>query len=172
MNRIKEVIDAISGQDPIKLRELAGFFGDDATINQDVDEIQLGIITYCFHKIFLKIHLKEKRGSLVERTLVHLLEGEYSTIIEDIEEFDAEHGLFEGNLVGKARIKLGSRLHSRGISIPRSAAIVGVKMSDLMDYVGETKEYSHHHRHEGGMKLEDRLNIARDLFKPPPSDGL
>lgn len=161
MNRINEVLDAVSKEDAVRMRELAGYFSDEAAISQEEETINLAMITYCLHKIFIKIHMREKTESLVEATMKNLTENKLEQILEDIEKFDSEHGLFEGGLVGKARIKIASRLQSRGISVTQSASLTGAAVSDLLDYVGETRGY----QHKEGKTVRERLNIARDIFK-------
>ena len=58
--RMSEVLDAASKVDSVRLRELAGFFSDEAAISQEADTIKMAMITYCLHKIFIKMHMREK----------------------------------------------------------------------------------------------------------------
>ncbi len=167
MDRVDEVSVAIEKQDTIALRELCGHYGDEAAISQDIHPVEMALICYCFHKIFLKVNLDGKREHLIPGTIKNLRNGDRSQILTDLKKFDDEHGFFEGNIVEKARIKVAARLHSRGISILQSATTCSIRMSDLMDYVGETREYVHHLRNEGGLTLEDRLNVARNLLGRP-----
>ncbi|MBU0761693.1 MAG: hypothetical protein KKD39_01595 [Candidatus Altiarchaeota archaeon] len=160
MNSLDDVLKALLDEDSMRLRELAGLFGDEAAISQDRVAIELALICYCFHKIFTKLHFREKNNEIVMSAIAKLKEGEYESLLSDISEFDEKHGLMEG-LVGKARIKIAARLHSRGISVTQSASITGAKLSDLFDYVGGTKDY---HNHTSGKPLSERLNTARDIF--------
>jgi len=161
MNRLPEVIDAIAKEDSVKLRELAGHYSDEAALSQEPDIIKMAMITYCFHKIFIKMHLKEKTEAIVESTLKNLSSGSLDVVLSDVNVFDREFGMFEGGLVGKARIKIASRMHSRGISLTQSASLTGAAVSDLLDYVGETKGY----QHKESKSVAERMNIARDLLK-------
>jgi hypothetical protein len=161
MNRLNEVLDGVSKVDSVKMRELAGFYSDEAALSQDEGIIKMAMITYCLHKIFIKMHMREKTEPVVESALKHLSSGELDALLSDIGEFDGKNGLFEGGLVGKARIKIASRMHSRGISLTQSASLTGASVSDLLDYVGETKGYEHRE----GKSVEERLNTARDLFR-------
>ncbi|MBD3388448.1 MAG: hypothetical protein GF416_05200 [Candidatus Altiarchaeales archaeon] len=160
MNRLNEVLDAISKEDSVKLRELAGHYSDKAAVTQEEEIVKLSMITYCFHKIFIKMHFREKTEALVESALKKLSAGDLEGILSDVDDFDSDHGLFEGGLVWKARIKMASRMHSRGISLTQSASLTGAHVSDILEYVGETKGYEH----AEGKTVPDRLNIARDIF--------
>ncbi|MFH1403004.1 MAG: hypothetical protein ABIH11_01885 [Candidatus Altiarchaeota archaeon] len=158
--RYSRVLDAVAKEDSIKLRELASEYSDDAAINQDKESLQLAVITYSFHKIFSKIHFREKTESLVESSIKKLSEGMLEGVIGEIESFDREHGLFHGGLVGKARIKIGSRIYSRGISITHASTLSGAPVSEILEYSGDTK----HHEEKERVSLSDRLNKARDVF--------
>lgn len=171
MKYLDELIDAVKNQDSVKLRELAGLMADDAALNQKQESIDAAVISYCLHKIFLKNHFRDISNDLLQKTLDGLSITDYHGVLNEIEIFDEEHGLLEGNLKQHAKVKIGARLHSRGLSLKLSAHLVGKKVSDLMAYVGETREYNHHHSNEGGMKLAERLNTARDILSKP-NDGL
>jgi hypothetical protein len=159
--RYAKVMDAVAKEDSVKLRELASDFSDESAINQDEETILLAVITYSFHKIFSKIHLREKTEELVELSLKHLSAGRLKDVIKEIDSFDREHGLFQGGLIGKARIKIGSRLYSRGMSITHSADLSGAPVSEILEYAGDTK----HHEEKEKIPLSERLNKARDMFK-------
>ena len=156
-----KVMDALAKEDSVRLRELASDYSDEAAIRQDEQTILLAVITYSFHKIFSKIHMREKTEGLVESSMKYLSEGRLDDVIKEIDAFDNEYGLFQGGLVGKARIKIGSRIYSRGMSITHSATLSGAPVSELLDYAGDTKQHEAKER----IPLHERLNRARDLFK-------
>jgi hypothetical protein len=160
MNRVPEVIDAIRAQDSVRLRELAGYYSDTAAVSQEADILRMAEISYCMHKIFIKLHLREKTRDIISKCIGYLEKRQLEKALEAISRFDLEHGLFEGTLVEKSRIKIASRLHSRGISITQSASLTGAPVSELLDYVGETKGYAQKEE----KSVEERLNIARDIF--------
>ena len=43
----------------------------------------------------------------------------------------------------------------------QSASLTGAAVGDILDYVGETRGY----QHKEVKTVNERLNIARDLFK-------
>ncbi|MFH1055948.1 MAG: hypothetical protein V1744_07655 [Candidatus Altiarchaeota archaeon] len=161
MNRVSEALDAVSKEDSVKLRELASYFSDDAAISQKEEDIKMAMITYCLHKIFIKVHMREKTEWLVESVMKLLSNGDLNGVLSEIEVFDSQNGLFEGGLVGKARIKIAARMHSRGISVTQSASLTGAAVGDLLDYVGETRGY----QHKEGKTIAERLNRTRDIFR-------
>jgi hypothetical protein len=161
MDRMNEVLDAVSKVDSVKLRELAGFYSDEAAISQEPDVIKMAMITYCLHKIFIKVHMREKTEPIVESAMRNIAGVNLDSLLRDIEAFDAENGMFEGGLVGKSRIKIASRMQSRGISVTQSASLTGAPVSEILDYVGETRGY----QHKEDKTVAERLNIARDIFR-------
>ncbi len=161
MKKLDEVAEAIKSGDSVKLRELASHYSDEASTTQGEDMIKLAMVTYCFHKIYIKLHMREKTEEIAEKAVMKLGEHDFDGILSEIDKFDSEHGFFEGGLVGKARIKIASRLHSRGVSVTQAASLTGANVSDLLDYVGETKGY----RPREGKSVAERLNLARDILK-------
>jgi len=62
----------------------------------------------------------------------------------------------------KAKISKGSRLYEHGLSMERTAFLLGITQYELMDYIGKT------HIADVRMKVlmhpKDRMKIARELF--------
>ena len=160
MDSIHELKDALRNTDALRLRRLSDEFTDKAVISQDTETINLAMISYAFNKIFSKAHFQEKFEGLVSNALSKLEGMDLKGIMDDIREFDEKHGHFEGNLMKKARIKIGARLYSHGLSVSRSASLVNVRISDILKYVGGT----HVHESLTTVSVKDRLNTARKIF--------
>jgi hypothetical protein len=148
-------------RDAVRLRDLSGEAGDLAFITQEKDTVNIAIIAYALYKIFLKTHYQKKFEPLANNALNKINSGDLEGLVEDIKQFDIQHGFFQGNVVKRARIKIGARLYTRGLSLSKAAQIVSVNISDLLEYSGGTQV------HEKPMKgsVKDRLNVARELFE-------
>jgi len=156
-----ELIKAVQERDAKKMRELSNTLSDKAATEQEDDIIKLALITYSLHKIYSKVHFKEKAGHLSERLTADLSTGDLDSAIEKIKEFDSEHGFFHGDIIEKARIKIGSRLYSRGLSLSKSANLAGTTIKDLLRYVGSTKtEFK-----KTAIPVSERLENTRKLIK-------
>jgi len=76
---------------------------------------------------------------------------------------DSKLSVYVEEVFDKAKINKGSRLHEHGLSLGRTAKILGVSEWELMDYVGKTGI--------ADVKLNltknigERLKFARSLFK-------
>lgn len=153
---ITDLREALDARDPYRLRQLYGKFSELSIIKQDREIIELAIISYAFNKIFLKVHYHSKYGDLLSRTIQNLDNKRFEIILAEIKEFDRKHGFFQGNIVKKGRIKVGSRLYNGGISLARAAELVSVRVTDILKYSGGTQV------HETNISsIHERLENAR-----------
>ncbi len=157
---VKELRCALEKKDAYRLRELSEQCVDIAFITQSRDAINVGIISYAFHKIFLKGHYHSQFTELLECSKKKLDCGSLESIIEDIKQFDKKNGFFQGNVVKKARIKIGARLYTRGMSLSKAAELVAVNVSDILKYSGGTQVSENM---AGSVKA--RLDVARRIFE-------
>jgi hypothetical protein len=142
------------------LRELSRELSELAVTDQSERVIDLALITYCLNKIFSKVHFQENIADLKKDVISELSRENFGGVLGIIEGFDSEYGAFEGNLVGKARIKIGSRLYSDGLSLSQSASLTGVHVSDIIEYVGETKT----HERIKPASVAERFSIAKKIL--------
>ena len=148
-------------RDAVKLRDLSGEASDLAFITQDKDTVNIGIIAYALYKIFLKTHYQKKFEPLASNAQTKIDSGDLEGLVEEIKEFDIQHGFFQGNVVKKARIKIGARLYTRGLSLSKAAQMVSVNISDLLEYSGGTQV----HEKPAKGSVKERLETARTLFE-------
>ena len=144
----------------MKLRELSREFTMTAVTDQSDDNINLALVTYCLNKVFSKIHFKENLVELKVRVLAELEAGDYIGALDELESFDNTFGAFEGNLVKKGRIKIGSRLYSNGLSLSQSASLVDISVSDILSYVGATKT----HEKIQPRSVSERFAVAKEVI--------
>jgi hypothetical protein len=157
---VRELRSALENKDPYKLRELSDQCADAAFITQNQDAINVGIISYAFHKILLKRHYHSKFGELLETANRKLNTGNLESLMDDVKQFDKKYGFFQGNIVKKARIKLGARLYTRGMSLSKAAELVEVNVSDILKYSGGTQVSEK----TDGATVRERLETARKIF--------
>ena len=158
---VRELSTALMKRNTYRLRELSDECTDAAFITQEGRVIKIGVISYAFHKIFLKRHYHSQFGQLLEGAKKKLDAGDLDGVMEDLKEFDRRHGFFQGNVIKKARIKMGARLYTRGLSLATAAELVSVNVSDILKYAGGTQV----HEKTNGRSFKERLDIARKLFE-------
>jgi predicted transcriptional regulator len=80
-------------------------------------------------------------------------------LLADIAKQDEKMHLYVEEVLQKARLKKGSKLHEHGISVAKAAQMLGISQWELLSYVGKTEE--HDVLREDARK---RLAAAREMF--------
>lgn len=179
---ILEILDkgytAIKENDVKLLKDLSNYTLHDASIYQDEYSTTIAVMIYSLSKIFERSNFSKYKGwSLFYDTVTDNLKKaqeslsmndirEYETSIKNIfdviDKLDSKLRFYIKEVIEGAKINKASRVHEHGISIGRTAELLGVDEWDLMNYVGNT----------GIADVElsvtktarDRLNLARRLF--------
>jgi predicted HTH domain antitoxin len=174
-------VASIKNQNFIHLKNLSNETIHDATIHQDEYSTTLAILIYSLSKIYEREErYSEMKGwkimtadsiAVLEKAKQKLLEGDedsFNSLIKDfignrLNKLDQELKLHIQDVIEKARINKASRLYEHGISLGRTAELLGISKFDLMEYVGKT--YIADAKESITMKASDRLDFARSLFK-------
>jgi len=172
LKTLQDVIIALKAQDYIKLRELSNHTIHDASIFQEDDPLALAVLVYALSKVFQRCVEKHQVCPTVlqpiERAREVLSQGDedsYRSIIKnllrEIGDMDNQMKMYIQEVIENARIKKGSKIHEHGISIARTAEILGVSQWELQTYIGQQQEENHY----GGVRIEDRLVFTRNMFQ-------
>lgn len=157
---VDRIVSAVEAEDAMQLRELSREFSEEAVTEQSRENIDLAMITYCLNKIFSKVHFKGNLAELKQSVAAELSRGNFEAVLNEIKVFDKKFGAFEGTLVNKARVKVGARLYSKGLSLSQSASMTEVSISDILAYVGATKT----HEKIKPMNVSERYAFARKIL--------
>ncbi len=173
------VLQAIRRNDIKALNDLSNMTIHTASVVQDQISISLAVIIYSLAKIIERTtderykdcseFCKESTLNL-EKAYYELEHGNYDSLeetlkqnIELIEKLDKKIRQYIQEVLLKARITKGSRLYEHGISLERTAYLLGISQYALMDYTGKT------HIADVRMKVlilpKERMKIARSLFQ-------
>jgi len=172
LKTLEDVITAMKAQDYVKLRELSNHTIHDASIFQEDDPLALAVLVYALSKIFQRCIEKNQVCPVVLPTLEKARdvlsqndEDSYRSIIKnllrEIGEIDQQMKLYIQEVIENARIKKGSKIHEHGISIARTAELLGISQWELQNYIGKTQEENHY----DGVRVEDRIGFTREMFK-------
>ena len=82
-------------------------------------------------------------------------------ILSDIGQCDHQLKLYIQEVIEQAKIKKATKLHEHGISIARTAELLGLSQWELQGYIGKTVRDIP----RDGMRGPERLRKARDIFK-------
>lgn len=171
-------IDAIKKDDVKKLRDLSNGIINSSSITQDEDVITIAVMTYSLSKIFERTDYRKYSGwHLFNETTINSLKGalfalqnnditnfekNVKNILDIIDKLDNKLKNYIKDVIHDSQIARGSRLHEHGLSLGRTAELLGIDRWELTEYISKTgiaevKE---------GFTLneEKRLKIARSLF--------
>ncbi len=176
---LKRSRTALIKKDDAKLKELSNMTIHSSSIEQDSDYILIAVVIYALHKITLMKDYQQYKGwdlfydttlANLEKAwkfLEHKNEGGYERCLNNILKVGNK---LSGNLkkyvkevMERSKISKGSRVYEHGISLGRSAELLGVSEFELLEYVGKTGISDV--KLAETQKISERLNFARGLFK-------
>lgn len=175
---LKEVKKAIKDLDIIKLRDLSNHTIHDASILQEENSIQIAVIVYALSKIFeRKNYQNYKSWNHFYKGLMQYLENAVRALERDNErdyrastkglmqtidnlEYRLRHYLVE--VIERSKVHKASRIHEHGVSVGRTAEILGISQYELMSYLGETGIADINLNIS--MDIKKRIEFARSLF--------
>ena len=176
---IKESIKAIQENNVVKLKDLSNTLIDNSSIYQDENAIIITILIYSLSKIMERSRLREykdwgvfkktvdeslkKAHYSLENNDVYNYEKNIKNILSGIDNLDSRLKEYIKDIFYRAHINKASRLYEHGLSIGRTAELLGITKWDLMEYTGRTgipdvKENL-------TISVDKRLRTARSLFK-------
>ena len=153
------------------LRELSNRVIHNASIFQDEDSVSVAVLIYALSKVIQSYCEKEMNFKQFAKPLQNmkgflsknnykLYNSELRKIISSIKKADKKLKEYMQEVFDRSKIKKGSKLHEHGISIARTANLLGITQWELQQYVG-----IHPSLVKEEFSVIKRLNIARGLFK-------
>jgi hypothetical protein len=176
---LEETKRATAEEDTIKLKELSNQTIHSASTAQDTDSILIAIIIYSLSKIIeRKIQYGEKKCddfcSLVSKKLdnaiialknnnENLLHNVLQTIINSINKLSPNFRKNIQSIFHKARINKASRIYEHGISMEKTAELLGISQYELASYAGQRGISDEPESVSSPVKK--RIKLAMDFFR-------
>ena len=171
LNVINKAIIALETGKHEELGELSNHVIHDASIYQDNDSLSIAILIYSTSKVVQRCceqNIDYSKLIPLMKNAINALKqdnfGAYNSSIHDIFGFiktvDAKMKLYIQEVIDKAKIKKGSKIHEHGLSIGRTAEIMGITKWELMNYVGKTQIPDI----KDAVSVKKRLEFARKIF--------
>jgi len=163
--RVKEA------KDRGELKELSDHAIEDVALHKDLDLISMTVLLYSLYKIDACISKEDSRTILeeMEQALQGLEKrnlGKYNQHIKNIfkmiKSCNAKVKEHLNDVMHAARIKKGTALLEKGLSIGQAAGLMGLSNWDLQQYVGKTNIQEHEHE---AVHAEQRVKNALQIFK-------
>ena len=151
---LQETKKAVKDEDIITLKELSNQTIHSASIHQDENCIAIAIIVYSLSKLIERTNYKDyTKWKSFFSSLMNHIDRAYSAIKNDNEEkfmFEIKKlrktiakltGNFKKHVEDvfkKAEINKASRIYEHGISMEKTAKLLGITIWDLAQYAGQT----------------------------------
>ncbi len=169
---LEQALTYLQAEDHHALGELSNHVIHDASIFQDDDSVSVAVLIYALSKMVQRC-CDEKIPfthliPLVQQTRAALAtskDDDYRRLIrqlfEEVKKLDEKLKLYITEVLEKAKIKKASKLHEHGISLARTAELLGVSQWELQDYIGKTRIPED----ALGVSARERLLRARGWFR-------
>lgn len=160
MEEIGHIIDVIKGTkksligyDSVKLRELSNQTIHNASAHQDVGCITLAVLVYTLSKLVERQDYKKIKNwnvfvkkfiSFLNLAIISLKEGNEEKYVDYLERARKTFNSFSVNLkpyiqevLRKSSVNKASKIYEHGISMGRTAKILGITQWELSEYTGQ-----------------------------------
>jgi len=174
-----KVKEALERKDYIKIKHLSNRFVHHSSIHQDADVISVAVIIYALSKLVEREDYKKEKNwdqfykeykKNIGNMIVALKNKDEAKFHYEI---DSNRKLLEklsGNLkyyikdvFRRARINKASRIYEHGISMGKTAKILGISLWELSEYTGRTRIGDVNLGIT--MPLKDRVKLAQEIFR-------
>ncbi|VVB83842.1 Uncharacterised protein [uncultured archaeon] len=177
---LEETKEALKNSDSLKLKELSNQTIHTASLTQDSDNIAVAVMVYSLSKIIERVEYKKFSGwdnfykvitSSVDNSINAIktnndkkLQQSLMSIREAISKLSGKLKIYIQDVFRKAQINKASKIYEHGISMEKTASLLGVTMFDLASYAGQKEEISNAPLSQT-LDVKSRIKIAEDIFK-------
>ena len=149
----------------------------EASVFQEEESVSLAIIFYALSKIVDRtpketeyqsakldriINRLEKIEVLLKNDRREEIKRDIREIFEIIQEMDDKIPMYIQEIIEKARVTKGTKIHEQGIALGRAAELLGISQWSLMRYVGNT--VMHDKEEPAKISVMQRIKFAKSLF--------
>jgi len=176
---LKEVLKSLKKEDYSKLKNLSNELVHESSIDQDPDIISVAVIIYSLSKIIERQFYKNYKEwyKFYKNYLESISRAIKNLEKNEIEEFRTEIALIRGSLKSlngdlkeymqdifrKASINKASKIYEHGISMGKTAKILGISIWELAEFAGQSP--SGEINLAVTLPINKRIKIAEDFFK-------
>lgn len=171
--------EAIKNKDSSKIKQLSNQTNNTASRTQDPDNIAVAVIVYSLGKIIEREEYQEHSGwsefykrivSLINNSLTALKRNDEKKLKENLESIRKTINKLSGNLkkyiqdvFRKAKINKASKIYAHGISMEKTASLLGITMFELANYAGQTNVSEVPIIKT--LDTKSRIKLAMEMFK-------
>jgi predicted HTH domain antitoxin len=175
---LEETKGAIEKGDSVRIKNLSNQTINTASLTQDLDNVAVAVMVYSLSKILEREDYKRLKGwSLfyknflvsIDKAIADLRNGDEEKLREDFERINKSIRRLSGKLkkyveeiFRRSKINKASRIHEHGISLERTARLLGISLYELSDYVGKTGISDVPESRT--LNAKSRIKLAEDFF--------
>jgi len=150
----EETKEAIEKKDVVKLKELSNRTIHTVSIEQDPDNIAVAVIIYSLSKIIEREDYRKYPEwnqfyktmiSLINNSIIALKKDDEKKFKDDlklvrqsINKLSGKLKIYIKDVFRRATINKASRIYEHGISMEKTASLLGITMFELAEYAGQT----------------------------------
>ena len=180
MRILQETKDAIKNNDSFKLKELSNQTIHTASITQDPDNISLAVAVYSLSKIVEKRKYQEFSGwkdfyknitlsfdsllSAIKKNDDKKLKENLLGIQKIISKLSGDLKIYIQDVFRKAQINKASKIYEHGISMEKTAKLLGITLFELASYAGQKPEISDAPLNKT-VDVKSRIKLAEEMFR-------
>jgi hypothetical protein len=174
---LEEGLEAIKNNDNLKLKELSDQTIHTASLTHDPENIAVAVIVYSLSKILERPAYSRQKGWInfykslvmgVENSIDALRKNDEAHLTKHLEMVRKRIGGLSGNLkkyiedvFRKASINKASKIYEHGISLERTANLLGITQWELAGYMGQ-KDYER--LESRTLSTKERIKLAMEIF--------
>lgn len=176
---LTDTLKNIRIEDTNKLKDLSNQTIHTASVSQDPENIAIAVIVYSLSKIIERKEYRSKPGWVkfynsilmqIEYCITALKKNDDEHLREHLEDLRKRVEGVSGKLKKyiqdvfiKAKINKASKIYEHGISMEKTAKLLGITMWDLAGYSGQTGISDVNYGKT--MDAKSRIKIAMEIFK-------
>lgn len=176
---LEETKQALRNNDSFKLKELSNQTVHTSSITQDEDNIAVAVMVYSLGKIIERREYQEFPDwnkfykltlSSLENLYISVRENnqqkitKYLTVLrKSIERLSGKFKLYIQDVFRKAQINKASKIYEHGISMGKTAKLLGVTLFELVSYAGQKSEIQNLPLGHT-IDVKSRIKLTEDFF--------
>ena len=179
LNILVKTKSALDKKDYVKIKNLSDQVIHHASIHQDGDVISVAVLIYALSKIIERENYKAEKNwaefySGFRKNIMDMIvalknknEKKFRNEVENnrklIGGLSGKLKIYIGDVFNRAKINKASRIYEHGISIEKTAKMLGISLWEQSEYSGQTGIGNV--SLSVTMNLNDRIKIVEEIFK-------
>jgi hypothetical protein len=165
-------------RDFMRLKDLSNQTINTASFSQDPDNIAVAVIVYSIGKISESEENRQLRGwNKFEKNILDLIDIEIKALKKqdqflitsnlaklrkEIDSFSGKIKKYIQEILTKAAVNKASRIYEHGVSMEKTANLLGISVWELSNYVGNTNVSNSSDNR--GVDIKKRIKLAEEIF--------